>query len=173
VVHRFRFVPILVFIAACGPAQKQTPPPVTPTPVAKAPTPRCTYSVRRLSGYGKGGARPQIAASSDAFIVAWEETTDRRGVRVETFAANTDPLGPVVEVGDAGSSVAEPRVAALPNAADGFAVFWSTEQADTATIAMRRLDRTGKPKNNVIPVVVAPGARALDTVGADPGLALA
>ncbi|MDB4969853.1 MAG: hypothetical protein JWN44_5542 [Myxococcales bacterium] len=184
--HRFRFVPISLppwlasclavwlaaTLAACGPAQKQAPPPGQPKPVAKA-APRCTYAVRRLSAYGKGGARPQIAASSDAFIVAWEETADHRAVRVETFGANAEPLGPTVDVGDVTSAVAEPRVAAFANPADGFAVFWSTEQADTSTIAMRRVDRTGKPRTDVIPVVVAPGARALDAVGSEAGMALA
>ena len=38
---------------------------------------------------------------------------------------------------------------------------------------MRRVDRTGKPRGDVIPAVVAPGARALDAVGTETGLALA
>src|SRR5207302_3229253 len=40
-------------------------------------------------------------------------------------------------------------------------------------IDMRRIDRAGKPKSDIIPVVVAPGARALDVAATDNGYALA
>src|SRR6185312_15787312 len=86
-------------VAACAPAQKATAPAATPTansqtagaamnapPANAPPSPkRCGYSVRRVSAAGRGAMRPQLAAVADAFAVAWEETTDHRGIRVQTF----------------------------------------------------------------------------------------
>ena len=168
----------------CAPAQKASAPPVAPTanapaggaahPAAATATasspaaPKCSYSVRRVSAAGRGALRPQVAAIADAFAVAWEETTDHRSIRVQTFALDAQPLGSSIEVADVARSAAEPRLAANPEG-DGFAVFWSAD----GRIDMRRIDRAGKPKSDVIPVVVAAGARALDVTATESGYAIA
>ena len=150
-----------------------------PAPTAQAgghaapPAPKCTYTVRRLSAYGRGAMRPQIAAIADAFAVAWEETTDHRSIRVETFGLDAQPLGPSIEVADVSKSAAEPRLAASTDG-DGFAVFWSVAHGDASTaLTVRRIDRAGKPKSDAIPVVLAPGARALDAASTGTGYAVA
>jgi len=174
-------------VAACAPAQKATAPAATPTansqtagaamtapPANAPPSPkRCGYSVRRVSAAGRGAMRPQLAAVADAFAVAWEETTDHRGIRVQTFGLDGQPLGTSIEVADVARAAAEPRLAA--NAAgDGFAVFWSATHGDASSaLNVRRIDRAGKPKSDATPIVVAPGARALDAAATDNGYALA
>ncbi|MCA1665414.1 MAG: hypothetical protein LC659_14315, partial [Myxococcales bacterium] len=117
--------------------------------------------------------RPQLAAVADAFAVAWEETTEHRGIRVQTFALDGQPLGTSIEVADVARAAAEPRLAANP-AGDGFAVFWSATHGDASTaLSVRRIDRAGRPKSDATPVVVAPGARALDAAPTDSGYAVA
>lgn len=173
--HRLS-VPIVILFLGCAPSQKAVPPPAAPlaAPAAARPAePRCGFALRRVSAPGHGGARPQIAVSGDAFAVAWEETTDHRSVRVETFDEDARPLGPSIELADLSRSGAEPRVAALRAPADGFVVFWATQEGDKSVIAMRRVDRAGKPKSDVVPVVTAPGARPLAALATAHGLALA
>jgi hypothetical protein len=121
-------------VAACAPAQKATAPAAAPTAgaahepatVVPASAPRsakrCGYSVRRVSAAGRGAMRPQLTALGDAFAVAWEETTDHRGIRVQTFSLDGQPLGTSIEVADVARAAAEPRLAANP-AGDGFAIF--------------------------------------------------
>jgi hypothetical protein len=173
-VRRSILVSSLVVVAACAPAQKATAPAATPTadrqaagtamnaPPSSAPpsAKRCGYSVRRVSAAGRGAMRPQLAAVADAFAVAWEETTDHRGIRVQTFALDGQPLGTSIEVADVARAAAEPRIAAN-SAGDGFAVFWSSTHGDA------------KPKSDATSVVVAPGARALDAAPTDNGYAVA
>ena len=183
-----RSILVLSLLVACAPAQKATAPAATPAatatptdapptaPEAAAPTiipsgNHCGFSVRRISAYGRGAMRPQIAATADAFAVAWEETTDHRSIRVATFALDARPLGGSIEVADVAQAAAEPRLAAN---GDGFAVFWSASAGDgVSAIDLRRIDRFGKPKSDAIPVVVAPGARALDVTPIEGGYALA
>jgi hypothetical protein len=184
-----RSVFLLAAVLGCAPAQKTSAPPNAPVegsaatagsepgrarvPAAAAPAPTCRYSVRRLSAYGRGALRPQIAATADAFAVAWEETTDHRSIRVQTFTPEAVPLGSSIEVADVGRAAAAPRISAAADG-DGFAVFWTSEHGDgSAAITMRRIDRTGKPKSDAIPVVVAPGARALDVAPSNGGYTLA
>ncbi|HEX6837225.1 MAG TPA: hypothetical protein VF334_11665 [Polyangia bacterium] len=191
-----RSILVLSLFVGCAPAQKATAPAATPNaaatsaaeagaastsavPVAtQAPTiipsgKQCGFSVRRISAYGRGAMRPQIAATADAFAVAWEETTDHRSIRVATFALDAHPLGGSIEVADVAHAAAEPRVAANAEG-DGFAVFWSASVGDgSSAIDLRRIDRFGKPKSDAIPVVVAPGARALDATAVAGGWALA
>ncbi|MCU1279212.1 MAG: hypothetical protein JWM53_2758 [bacterium] len=169
-------------VLGCAPTRKEAPPAAAPTAGAPAAgadrqtataakaaaAPKCNYSVRRVSASGRGALRPQVAALADAFAVAWEETTDHRSIRVQTFALDAQPLGSSIEVADVSRSAAEPRLTATPDG-DGFAVFWSTE----SVIEMRRIDRAGKPKSDAIPVVTAPGARALDVTTTENGYALA
>jgi hypothetical protein len=186
-VRRSILLPSLVVVAACAPAQKATAPAATPfanqraagtamnAPPPNAPpsAKRCGYSVRRVSAAGRGAMRPQLAAVADAFAVAWEETTDHRGIRVQTFAPDGQPLGTSIEVADVARAAAEPRLAAS-SAGDGFAVFWSATHGDASSaLSGRRIDRTGKPKSDATTVVVAPGARALDAAPTDNGYALA
>jgi hypothetical protein len=161
--------------AACGPAQKQAPQPGKPVEPAAgaAARPQCTAEVRRVSSYGRGAARPQIVAGADAFAVAWEETTDHRSVRAQTFGLDARPLGPSLELADLARAGSDPRLAAMPDPSEGFAVFWSTEQGDTSVIAMRRLDRAGKPKGDAVPVVTAAGARSLGVTTTESGFTLA
>ena len=169
--------------AACAPAQKAAPPAAAPTaaaPVARASTaqapparPECTYFVRRLSAYGRGAVRPQIAATPDAFAIAWEETTDHRSIRVATYTLDSQPLGSSNEIADVARAAAEPRVAANPDG-DGFALFWSASTGDgSSAIDMRRIDCAGRPKSDAVPIVSAPGARALDATPVDGGYAVA
>ncbi len=183
---RCPFILVAALACACGPAQ--THPASTRTnvvasrgPVHVAPPPptrtraalrRCSYSVRRVSASGRGGMRPQIAANGDTFAVAWEETADHRGVRVQTFTADAQPLGTAIEIADLARPGASPRVAASPDG-DGFAVFWSTEQGDSSTLAMRRIDRAGKPRSDVVSVLSLPGIRPLDATPSDKGYAVA
>ena len=172
--HRFSIV-TLVLVAGCASPKSAAPPPVAPVPARPAtrpPEPTCAFAWRRVSAPGHGGARPQIAASGDAFAVAWEETTDHRSVHVETFGDDARPLGPSIEVADLAHTGAEPRVAALRDPAGGFAVFWATQQGDNAVIAMRRVDRAGLPKSDAVPVVTSPGARPLAALAGDRGLSL-
>jgi len=179
-------------LVACAPAQKATAPAVTATVASAGPSlpssgapaaaaapaiipsgQHCGFSVRRISAYGRGGMRPQIAAGAGAFAVAWEETTDHRSIRVATFAPDAQPLGGSVEVADVAHAAAEPRVTANPDG-DGFAVFWSISTGDGgAALDLRRIDRFGRPKSDAVPVVVAPGARALAATPLDGGYALA
>jgi hypothetical protein len=195
------FILVAALASACGPAPTRSTAPTTPSasasasssaslssssssssPAGGAPvaaggapgrnTPQCSYSVRRVSAWGRGGMRPQIAASADAFVVAWEETTDHRSVRVQTFATDAQPLGPSIEVADLQRAGASPRVAPGPEG-DGFVVFWATASGDSSAVVMRKIDRTGKPKSDVIPVVVAPGVRPLDAQPTDKGYAVA
>lgn len=184
--NRAQFLAPFFVIAACAPAQKATAPAAAPSAnseavAADAPPPasapptakRCGYSVRRVSAAGRGAMRPQLAAVADAFAVAWEETTDHRSIRVQTFAPDASPLGTSIEVADVARAAAEPRLAAN-SAGDGFAVFWSATHGDaSAALEMRRIDRAGRPKSDALPVVVAPGARALDAVALDSGYAVA
>ena len=187
-----RSILVLLVLSACAPAQRATAPVASPTAPLPAPTApakvapaaaapptivpsgsRCGFSVRRLSAYGRGAMRPQIAASANAFAVAWEETTDHRSVRVATFALDGRPLGTSIEVADVAHAAAEPRLAASPDG-DGFAVFWSTSVGDgAAAIDVRRIDRAGRPKSDAVPVVVAPGARALAATPTEGGYAVA
>ena len=140
---------------------------------AEPPPPKCRYAVRRLSASGSGALRPQVASSADGFAVAWEETTDHRSIRVQTFGADAQPLGSSIEVADVGKAAAAPRIAAGADG-DGFAVFWSSAHGDTSSaIYFRKIDRAGKPRSDAIPVVVIPGARALDALATDSGYALA
>jgi hypothetical protein len=136
-------------------------------PSASPSAKRCGYSVRRISAAGRGAMRPQLAAGADAFAVAWEETTDHRSIRVQTFGLDAQPLGSSIEVTDVGRAAAEPRLAVN---SDGFAVFWSAAHGDATTaLTMRRIDRAGKPKSDPIAIVVAPGARALDAAARPDG----
>lgn len=182
-VRRSILVPLLMAACAPAPSAVRRPPSAEATPAAAAPAngtaadgavkpeaaaSRCTYSVRRVSAPGRGALHPQIAAVGDAFAVAWEETSDHRSIRVQSFALDAQPLGPSIEVTDVGHSAAGPKLAATPDG-DGWAVFWSAD----ARIDMRRIDRAGKPKSDVVPVVVSPGARALDVTPTDGGYALA
>ena len=187
-----RSILVLLVLSACAPAQRATAPvasPIAPLPAPAAPAKvvpaaaapptivpsgsRCGFSVRRLSAYGRGAMRPQIAASANAFAVAWEETTDHRSVRVATFALDGRPLGTSIEVADVAHAAAEPRLAASPDG-DGFAVFWSTSVGDgAAAIDVRRIDRAGRPRSDAVPVVVAPGARALAATPIEGGYAVA
>lgn len=182
-----RSILVLSLFVGCAPAQKATAPAAAPTaggaaaPAAAAeeaaPTiipsgKRCGFSVRRISAYGRGAMRPQIAASTDAFAVAWEETTDHRSIRVATFAFDARPLGGSIEVADVAHAAAEPRITATGDG--GFAVFWSASAGDGASaLVLRRIDRLGKPKSDAIPLLVAPGARALDATAVEGGYALA
>ncbi len=178
-----RSILVLWLLAACAPAQKVVRPVAPPPSVAAvarvaAPPPppappRCGYVVRRLSAPGRGALHPWIAAAGDAFAIAWEETTGHRSIRVQTFGPDAQPLGSSIEVADLSRGAAEPRVAATPDG-DGFVVLWSSQRPDGAPmLAMRLVDRTGKPKSDVVPVIVAPGARALDVAPRDDGWALA
>ena len=143
-----------VAAVGCAPAQKASAPAAAPTaeheaaaavpqPPASAPptAKRCGYSVRRVSASGRGAMRPQLAAGADAFAVAWEETTDHRGIRVQTFAPDAQPLGPSIEVADVARAAAEPHLAANP-AGDGFAVFWSAAHGDASAALQMRRDRS-------------------------------
>jgi hypothetical protein len=160
--------------SGCGPST--TPRAVTAGAAATAAAdgtgvpPGCHLALRRVSAHGTGGARPQVAASADAFAVTWEETSDHRAIRVETFDAEARPLGPSTEVADLTKSGAEPRVVA-----DGaeFLVLWTAEQGESSVINLRRLDRAGKPIGDVQPIVTAPGARALAAVALPDGYAVA
>jgi hypothetical protein len=137
----------------------------------KAKPPTCAYQVRRLSAPGRGAVRPHLAAGEDAFAVAWEETSEHHAVRVQTFALDGHPLGPSIEVADVARAAAEPRLAAD---GDGFTIFWSAERSGGATmLAMRHVDRAGKPKSDALPVIVAPSVRALDVAPTDGGYAVA
>jgi hypothetical protein len=161
--------------SACGSTPKQAAPSANLAGGAAtaAARPQCTAEVRRVSSFGHGAARPQIAAGADAFAVAWEETTDHRSVRAQTFGLDARPLGPSLELADLARAGSDPRLAAMPDPSEGFAVFWSTEQGDSSVIAMRRLDRAGKPKGDAVPVVTAQGARALAVTTTESGFALA
>jgi hypothetical protein len=156
----------LASLAACA---ASTPPGPLVKPSAKldrasraaanaAAAPACRATVRRLSLPGAGAARPQVAVSGDAFAVAWEELTDHRAVRVQTFDGEARPLGPSLEVADRARSGAEPRVVADGS---GFLVLWTVEENDSSVIYLRHLDRAGRPAGDVVPLVTAPGARAL------------
>lgn len=169
---------MILMLAACGPSQQQSPPPATPLsasaqPAATPAGPRCSYVVKRVSAAGRGAMRPQIAAGADAFAVVWEETSQHRAVMVQTFGLDAQPLGPALELGDAAHPGAEPRVVALPASVGGFAAFWSTEQTDTSLIDLRKIDRAGRFKSDVVPVVVAPGARTLAAGPSEAGFAVA
>ncbi len=182
---------LFCLLAACAPAHKSPPPPVAPTEHAASPAPSsarasstggtgafvidsppCAHVVRRLSAFGRGALRPQIAATTDAFAVAWEETTDHRSIRVQTFSPDARPLGSSIEVADLARAAASPRLAAAAGN-DGFAIFWSSEQDSATALLMRRFDRAGKPMSDAIPVVLAPGARALAALAVEGGYALA
>jgi hypothetical protein len=113
--------------------------------------------VRRVSLPGRAGVRPQIAVAGDTFAVAWEEEGEERGVRLQLLDANARPRSGPVALSDGGTG-SEPR---LVGDGDGFAVFWTVAGDERATIAMRRVDGAGRPRGPSLPVVVAPGARAL------------
>ena len=151
------------WLSGCTPAVAPGPLVTTPrashAPAATAATEdACRAIVRRLSTAGSGAARPQIAGNDDAFAVAWEETTDHRGVRVQTFDDAARPLGPSSEVADVSRSGADPRVVAD---GAGFLVLWTVEEGDSSVINVRHLDRAGKPTGDIVPLVTSPGARAL------------
>ena len=160
----------LVFAAA---ALSACTPAVPPGPLVKSPRSSrgttetaaadaaCRATVRRLSTPGTGAARPQVAGGDDAFAVAGEETTDHRGVRVQTFDDAARPLGPSIEVADVARSGADPRVVADGT---GFLVLWTVEEGDSSVIDARHLDRTGKPTGDIVALVTSPGARALTAV---------
>ncbi|HEX4459253.1 MAG TPA: hypothetical protein VIA18_14845 [Polyangia bacterium] len=152
--------------AGCAPAVASRPLVKAPRPspetvVTAAPDAACRAIVRRVSTTGTGAARPQVAAGDDAFAVAWEETTDHRGVRVQTFDLEARPLGPSIEVADVTRSGADPRVIAD---GEGFLVLWTVEEGDSSVIYVRRLDRAGKSAGDTVPLVTSPGARALSAV---------
>lgn len=159
-------------LIGCGPSQRggesTTPARAAPS-AASAPSssgPRCAAAVARVSPPGRGAQHPQIAGGADAFAAVWEETSASRSVWLQTFAPDGRALGERVALGDG----AQPRVAAD---GDGFAAFWTSEQGAAGSLAMRRFDRTGKPRGDAVPIVTAPGARALAVANVGGAFALA
>jgi hypothetical protein len=161
----------LASVCACAPATQPGPlvagtrsarvEPSSARAAAARAAASCSVKVRRLSVPGAGAARPQVAAGADAFAVAWEETSDHRAVRVQTFDGDARPLGPSLEVADRAHSAGEPRVVADGS---GFLVLWTVEADDSSIINVRHLDRGGKPVGDIVPLVTVPGARALAAV---------
>jgi hypothetical protein len=166
---------LVSLVAACAPATQPRAAALSTAAAAgaRAAPPadaRCAVASRRLSAHGRGGARPQITAGGDAFAVAGEETTEHRAIRVATFDDQARPLGPSTEIADLRHAGAEPRVVA-----DGaeFLVLWTAEEEQGSTINVRRLDRSGKPVSDVVPLVTAAGARALAALALPDGYAVA
>src|SRR4051812_11265114 len=131
------------------------------------PPPGCLLHERRLSVEGRDGTRPDLAYNHGVFAAVWEDADDQHcGVRFQALDAQAAPLGASVEVADLEKGGAEPRVIAD---GDGFVVSWTVASSN---IALRRVDRLGKPRGDVMSAVAAPSARALALAPFAGGLAL-
>lgn len=125
---------------------------------AQGSQPVCRPQVRALSA-ARPGVRPYLAVRSGEFAVVWEQTGDEhRSIRFQALDQSTNPLGPSIEIADLKHGGAAPLVVADGN---GYVVVWTVDQLDTSAIALRRVDRLGKPRSDVVQVVAQPGARAL------------
>src|SRR5256885_13985894 len=115
--------------------------------------PGCVLHERRLSAEGRAATRPEVAYNRGVFAAVWEDAdAEHTGVRFQALDALAAPLGPGVEVADVEKGGAEPRV--IPDG-DGFVVSWTVAGSQ---IALRRGDRLGRPRGDVLPAGV--GAKA-------------
>jgi hypothetical protein len=132
-----------------------------------APAPGCLLHERRLSAEGRAGTRPDVAWNGGAFAVVWEDAdAEHAGIRFQALDAQAAPLAASVEVADLEKGGAEPRVIAD---GDGFVVSWTVASTQ---IVLRRVDRLGKPRGDVVTALSAESAHALALAPFADGLAL-
>jgi hypothetical protein len=156
-------MPLVVFLCACAPhpsvaVRSFAPPERVGTPAGREPG--CQVKIRQVSTPGRGGVRPAIASSGAEFAVVWEETSDdHRGVHFAAFDPDGGRVGPSVEVADLERGGADPQVVA--GEGGGYAVLWTADRGDGTFVAFRRVDRRGRPLDDVVPAVTQRAARPI------------
>jgi hypothetical protein len=154
----------LILVLGCAGCPREVQ--IKDDPAPEGP-PGCLLHERRLSAEGRAGTRPDVAYNRGAFAAVWEDAdAEHTGVRFQALDANAAPLGASVEVADIDKGGADPRVIAD---GDGFLVSWTVA---SSRIDVRRVDRLGKPRGDVMTAVSAPSARALAMAPFAGGMAL-
>jgi len=83
-------------------------------PITATAEGRCRTARRTVSTPGRSGYRPDIAASSKAYGVVFEDSTEtHRAVRFIALDASARPIAASVEVADLVRGGSEPHIAAI------------------------------------------------------------